>query len=349
MKTNRSDSSRRQFLQSAGLLAVLAPFARLRLPGSNILKPPRLRPGDTIGLINPAGATFETTDIKIVEETLAALGLGFKLGRHVLDRYGYLAGTDEHRAEDVNEMFGDASVAGILTVRGGWGCARILPLLDYDLIARHPKVLMGYSDVTALLVGIYAKTGMVTFHGPVGISTWNNFSTTYVREVLMEGQAVTFRNPVNLGDNLAQTQDRVQTITGGTTRGRLAGGNLSVLCGIVGSAYLPDWKDHILFVEDDGEKIYRIDRMLTQLQLAGILKTVTGFIFGKCTKCEPGDDYGSLTLEEVLKDHIKPLGVPAWYGAMIGHIENKFTIPIGIEAEIDADQGTIRMLEPAVE
>jgi len=146
-----------------------------------------------------------------------------------------------------------------------------------------------------------------------------------------------------------QTRDRVDTITPGKARGILVGGNLSVLAAMIGSPYLPSWKNVLLFLEDDNEPVYRIDRMLTQLRLAGVLEQLSGFIFGKCTNCGPGEGYGSLTLEEVFADHIAPLRIPAFAGAMIGHIENKFTMPIGIEADMDADKGTITMRERAVE
>lgn len=155
-------------------------------------------------------------------------------------------------------------------------------------------------------------------------------------------------NPREIGDNLVQVKDRVLTIEGGTAKGKLLGGNLSVLTAMVGSEYLPDFDRNILFLEEVGEDIYRVDRMLTQLKLAGILEQISGFVFGKCSDCGPGKGYGSLTLEEILDDHIKPLGIPAWYGSMIGHIEKKFTIPLGVEAEIDADKGSITLLEPAV-
>jgi muramoyltetrapeptide carboxypeptidase len=141
----------------------------------------------------------------------------------------------------------------------------------------------------------------------------------------------------------------VDTITPGKARGVLVGGNLSVLAAMIGSPYLPSWKNVLLFLEDDNEAVYRIDRMLTQLRLAGVLEQLSGFIFGKCTNCGPGEGYGSLTLEEVFADHIAPLRIPAFAGAMIGHIENKFTMPIGVEADMDADKGTITMRERAVE
>lgn len=344
--------NRRKFLQTSMLssLALALPFQQTRagIFGDKIIKPPRLKSGDTVGLINPAGATFHPDDVTQTEEILTALGLKAKRGKYILDRYGYLAGPDEHRAADINEFYADKSVNALLSIRGGWGCNRILPLLDYDLIKKHPKIIMGYSDITSLLVAIFAKTGVITFHGPVGTSTWNRFSTENVRDILFDGKAVTMENPYAVGDNLVQTSDRVLTITPGKATGRLVGGNLSVLTAMVGSDFLPDWKDVILFVEEVGEDIYRVDRMLTQLKLAGILDQISGFVFGKCTDCGSGEGYGSLTLDDVFNDLVKPLGIPAYYGAMIGHITDKFTVPVGCEVEMDAVKGTIRMLEPAV-
>lgn len=287
-------------------------------------------------------------DIEIVEESLQALGFRVRRAAHLLDRYGYLAGSDEDRAADVNEQFTDSEVAGLVAVRGGWGCARILPLVDYEMIRTQPKVLLGYSDVTALLLAVHARTGLVTFHGPVGMGPWNRFTVDHFKQILLEGKHVTLENPRYVGNNLTQVSNRIQTITPGTARGRLLGGNLTVLTAIIGSSYLPVWDGAILFLEDVGEEIYRIDRMLTQLKLAGILERVAGVIFGKCTDCGPGQGYGSLTMEQVFDDHIRPLKVPAWSGAMIGHIPQKFTLPQGTTAEIDAGRGTIRLLESPV-
>ncbi len=343
--------SRRQILQMAGasLVAAQIPLANASVSSSKAaLKPPRLKAGDTVGLINPAGATFHRDDVVMAEETLAALGLRMKAGEHLLDRYGYLAGTDDARASDVNSMFADPEVDAVFTLRGGWGCNRILDLLDYKSIAKHPKIIMGYSDITSLLLALNAKTGLVTFHGPVAISSWNEYSTDFVKRLLFDAEAFSMENPKKTGDNLTQVKDRILTINTGKAKGRLIGGNLSVLVAMVGSEYLPDFTGSILFLEDVGEDIYRMDRMLTQLKLAGILGQLSGFVFGKCSKCGPGTGYGSLTLEEVLDDHIKPLGIPAWYGSMIGHIEDKFTMPLGVQAEIDAGPGRIKLLEPAV-
>jgi muramoyltetrapeptide carboxypeptidase len=318
-------------------------------PAPTVVRPKRLRPGDVIGLVDPASATWEPVDVDIVEESLAALGFKAKRGPNLLNRRGYFAGTDEQRAADLNAMFADREVKAIQCVRGGWGSARLLPLLDWTSIARSPKILLGYSDVTALLLSLHAKTRLVTFHGPVGVSPWNRFNVDWLRRVLIDAQAVTFSNLKEVDeDALTQTQNRIQTITPGKARGRLLGGNLTVLTTIIGSGYLPDWDGCVLFIEDVQEAPYRIDRMLTQLRLAGILQKARAVIFGNCTKCDPSSDFGSLTITDVLHDHLAPLGVPAWRGAMIGHIERQFTLPIGIEVEVDAVAGTITMLEPAV-
>lgn len=351
-------TSRRGFLAAASMGALgawpgRAAFAKERpspaaVPSSALVKAPRLRVGDTVGLIAPANATFLEVELQLAVETLEAMGLRARVGAHVLDRYGYLAGRDRDRASDVNALFADREVQAVLALRGGWGSARLLPHLDYGAIRRQPKVLMGYSDVTALLNAVHAKTGLVTFHGPVGISTWTPFSVEHMAAVLFEGEAPTLANPTSTGEGLVQTEDRIQVITPGRARGRLVGGNLTVLSAIVGSPYVPDLDGAILFLEDTGEQVYRMDRMLTHLKLAGLLARIKGFVFGRCTDCKPGDGYGALTLDEVFDDHVKPLGVPAFRGAMIGHIDRQFTVPVGLPAEIDAEAGTIRLLEPAV-
>jgi muramoyltetrapeptide carboxypeptidase len=312
--------------------------------------PRRLAGGDTVGIVAPASATFQTVDVSIAQESLQALGLKVKLGRHVLARHGYLAGADKDRADDINGFFADDSVKAVLPIRGGWGSSRVLPHLDYELIRRNPKVVVGYSDITALHLAIQARTGLVTFHGPNGMGRWDAWSLEYFKQVLFDGTAVTMENPKSLSDKnaLTQVENRVQTITPGAARGRLLGGNLTVLTAIMGSPYVPSFDGAILFVEDVGEDLYRIDRMFTQLKLAGVLDRIRGFVFGTCAECGPGEGFASLTLEEILADHIKPLGIPAWFGAMIGHQTPQWTLPVGGEVEIDAAKGTIRMLAPAV-
>jgi muramoyltetrapeptide carboxypeptidase len=312
------------------------------------LKPARLKAGDTVGLVIPSSAQWDPIDVDVLVDSLAALGLKGKLGTHVFDRRGYFAGRDEDRARDLNAMFSDPSVAAIHCIRGGWGAARLLPLLDWAAIAAHPKIIVGYSDITALLLSIYAKTGLVTFHGPNGSSVWNTFNVDWMKRVLWAGEAAAFENAKEADGTLVPTRNRTRTISPGKARGRLLGGNLTVFTSIVGSPYLPDFRDAILFLEDVQEAPYRIDRMFTQLRLAGILQQVKGVVWGTCNKCDPGEGFGSLTIPDVLDDHLKPLGVPAYYGAMIGHVDRQFTVPLGVQAELDADSGTLTMLESAV-
>ena len=296
----------------------------------------------------PASANFESVDIEIAQEVTRAFGLEPRLGAHVRDRHGYLAGRDEDRAADVNRFFADPSVKAVLAIRGGWGCARVLPHLDWDVIQGNSKVVAGFSDITGLHCGLQAKAGFVTFHAPDAISSWPAFSVEHFRRVVFEGETVTMANPPATEDRLVQRENRTRTITPGKARGRLVGGNLTVLTALLGSPYVPSFDGAILFLEDVREDVYRVDRMMTQLRLAGLLGRVRGFVFGACSQCGPGEGYGSLTLEEVLDEHVRPLGIPAYEGAMIGHQPRQFTVPIGVEVEIDAAAGSIRMLEPAV-
>ena len=346
-------TSRRNFIGGAAILSLAPAFnltakERSFIRLEKVIKPPKLKQGDVVGLISPSGVIHETEPYEIAIETLQSLGFKVKPSEHLYDRYGYLAGTDQDRADEINSMFRDKEVKAIFCIRGGAGAARILDLLDYELIRKNPKVMIGYSDITALLLAIYVKTGLVSFHGPVATSDWNDFTLDSFKRILFQGEAITFTNPTKRADELAQTEDRIRSIYPGKASGVLVGGNLSVLSALVGSAYLPDWKGKILFLEDVGEEMHRIDRMMSQLKLAGILDVLSGFVFGKCSRCTPVEGYGSLTFEEVIDHYIKPLGIPAYSGAMIGHISKKFTIPVGCMVEVDASNGTIEMKESAV-
>jgi muramoyltetrapeptide carboxypeptidase len=311
----------------------------------------RLQPGDVVGVVAPATATFQQVELDIVRESLEALGLKVRVGEHVMNRYGSLAGADRDRAADINRFFADRDVRAVLPTRGGWGSARLLPLLDFDTIRRNPKIILGYSDITALLNGIYARTGLITFHGPNGGGRWDAYSLDWVKRVIFGGEAVAFTNPKTTNDRnvLTQIDHRMRVITPGRARGRLLGGNLTVLTSILGSPFVPDFDGAILFLEDVEEQPYRVDRMMTHLKIAGVLDRVRGVVFGTCSECTPSAGYASFTLEEILTDHLKPLGVPAWQGAMIGHGMPQWTLPVGLDVEIDAAAGTIAMAEPAVD
>ncbi|MBR8831294.1 MAG: LD-carboxypeptidase [Chlorogloea purpurea SAG 13.99] len=343
--------NRRLFLGlTSTIVTSLLLSSRKSQAANSPIKPPRLKPGMGVGIFSPAGAVFDPKNIDIVTDAVKALNLVPKLAKHVLDRYGYLAGKDQDRANDINELFADPNIGLLLPVTGGWGCARVLDYLDYDLIARNPKVLTGFSDLTSLILAIHAKTSLVTFHGPNGLTSWRPDQTDNFHRVLFQGEKVTFVNSPDPDDKnrLMQVKNRIDTITPGKARGRLLGGNLTIISSMVGSQYLPSMDGAILFVEDVSEDIYRIDRMLTHLKIAGVLDRLAGFIFGQCTNCLPGEGYASFTLKEVIEDHIGPLKIPAWYGAIIGHVEPVLTFALGTEVEIDATLGKITMTESAV-
>ncbi len=337
--------NRKWFLQLLGMggIGTLAGASSFAKPSQELIKPRGLQKGDTVGLISPASRLPKRKQYGEIIEQIKDLGYRVKVAPHAQNRYGYFAGKDKDRAADLNQMFADDSVDAILPFRGGWGCNRILPLIDYQTIRDNPKILVGFSDITSLLMAIYAKTGLITFHGPVGKSDWTDYTVSHFRKALSyqetyEIEASDIKNCQGCND--------LSVITPGKASGKLLGGNLSVLTAMIGSDYLPDWKGNILFLEDVGEDVYRIDRMLTQLKLSGVLDQISGFIFGKCANCERSNSY-SLTLDQVFDDHIKPLDIPAFSGAMFGHIENNVTLPVGIDASIDAQQGSIAFAEAA--
>lgn len=324
-------------LRAGGVFAATAPLRLLPVP---------LRKGDYVGLVSPSSAINETFDLQLAKEVMQALGFKVKTGEHYAQRRGHLAGSDAGRAGDINTMFTDTQVKAVICVRGGSGAARLLPLLDYDAIRRNPKVLLGFSDITALHSAIHARTGLVTFHGPNGAGSWNQFNVDQFERMFFNRELMQYRNVTDPGDELVQRRNRTVTITGGKARGELVGGNLTVLTALAGSSYLPDFTGKILVLEDVSEAPYRIDRMLTTLKLMGVLDGIAGLIFGECSDCNPGNGYGSLTVAQILDDHLKPLKIPAYRGAMIGHIRKQFIVPIGGKVEMDADAGTFRMLEP---
>ena len=340
---------RRGFIRNAALAALLPSLGGMRAASAATRKrllPLPLDKGDTVGLVSPSSATDDSFNLQLAREAMEALGFKVKTGAPFAERRGHLAGTDAERAGDLNAMFADQSVKAIVCTRGGSGAARLLPLLDYDAIRRNPKVLLGYSDITALHNAIHAKTGLVTFHGPIGSGSWNRFNVDQFQRVFFNRELMEYRNAVDAGDELVARRNRTITITGGKARGELVGGNLTVLTALAGSSYLPDFSGKILFLEDVSEAPYRVDRMFSTLKLMGALDKVAGVVFGECTDCDPGDGYGSLTLEQIFDDHVRPLKVPAYRGAMIGHIREQFIVPVGGMVELDADAGTFRMLEP---
>jgi muramoyltetrapeptide carboxypeptidase len=310
-----------------------------------LVKPKRLVAGDTVGLVLPASSTIEADNIQLAREQLEAIGLKSVVGAHAYDRRGYFAGTDRDRADDINQMFANDAIAGIVCYTGGWGSPRVLPYLNYDLIARKPKVLIGYSDITALLNAIHQRTGLVTFHGPVGGSTIEPYSLENFRRVVMTPEpAGLLAPPAKKPTDLVDRANRVLRLYPGKVIGPLAGGNLTLLASLMGTPYELQTDGAIVFAEDIREEIYRIDRMLTQLALGGKFVGMAGFVFGRCTECKATE----VSLEDVLRDRFANGPAPAISGLSFGHIEQKLTLPIGVTAKLDADAGTLEILESAV-
>ncbi|HVT03908.1 MAG TPA: LD-carboxypeptidase, partial [Thermoanaerobaculia bacterium] len=260
---------------------------------------------------------------------------------------GYFAGTDRDRASDINTMFANPGINGIFCYTGGWGSPRVLPFLDFEMIARNPKVIIGYSDITALLNAIHQRTGLVTFHGPVASSTFEKYSVDNFRRVVMSSEPIgVLENPPKKEDQLVDKTNRILHIVPGKATGRLAGGNLSLLAATMGTPYEIDSEGAILLIEDTHEEPYRIDRMLTQLALGGKFSRVAGVVFGRCTECNVTGP--SFSIEEVLRGRFSSLGVPVISGLSFGHIEQKLTLPIGIPATLDAATGTLNIAEASV-
>jgi muramoyltetrapeptide carboxypeptidase len=310
-----------------------------------IRKAPRLRPGDTVGVIAPASAADNEDTSARAEWWLKGMGLVPKIAPHAEGRFGYLAGTDADRAADLNAMYADPEVRAVFALRGGWGSARILPLLDWAMIRRSPKLLIGYSDVTALHLAFAARAGYATIHGGNATSSWMPESW----ESLWRLAFAADRPVLGGAATEAANGHLARTIHGGMVRGRLLGGNLTILSTLMGTGWLPSFKDAILFLEDVYEAEHRVDRMFQQLRLAGVLGELAGIVFGQCTKCQTEEpDYRGFSLDEVIDQYLTPLGIPAIAGANFGHVANQLSLPSGAMVELDADARTLRVLEPIV-
>ncbi|MCK7597199.1 LD-carboxypeptidase [Microbulbifer sp. CAU 1566] len=313
------------------------------------LLPRRLKRGMTVGLITPASNAWEDEDIRFAIDVVKSLGFRVKEGKHLYQRTQYLAGPDDARAQDLNAMFADPEVDAVFCLRGGYGTPRILPLLDYENIRRNPKVLLGYSDITALLNAIYHRSGLVTFHGPIAAQNFTDYTYGEYSKVLMHGES-----PVPLGAPPAfegapgrvERENRITRFAGGRAQGRLIGGNLTLMSSLIGTPYEPDYREKILFLEDVGEAPYRVDRMLTQMWLAGKLQQVAGIAFGKFTEADINEN--TFSMEHVLRERCAGLGVPVVRGLMIGHVEDQSVVPVGAMAELDGDAGTLVLRDPVV-
>jgi len=314
-----------------------------------LLRPPRLNAGSRIALVSPSGPVLDREDLVRACELCRELGHDPVLGTNAHRRYGYLAGTDPERIADLNAALRDDEVAAVWCVRGGYGLTRILDQVDYAALERRPCALIGFSDVTALLLAAKQATGIVTFHAPTARQPMTAFSRRHFTQVLGTAHPVgplgRLDPPVGV---LAPRAPRIVTIRGGVAEGPLIGGNLSLLQVLVGTRWLPEMDGALLFLEDVGEDLYRVDRALSHLRLAGILERIGGVIVGQFTEMELGTRDGALPFGEVLEHYITPLGIPAAYGFPIGHVDEQWTLPIGLRSRLDADTGRVEILEAAV-
>lgn len=312
-------------------------------------KPPRLKRGDVVGLVCPSGVLDDALTQRAFTN-LEAMGFTVKPARNLRAARGGYAGTVAERVEDLHAMFADREVRALWAARGGSGCAALLPHVDFGLVRRHPKAVVGFSDLTALHLALLRHADLVTFHGPVATSANSAFSRDQALAVLMEPLPT---RVLPLAEDsatraVAEPQFRPRTYRGGVATGRLAGGNLSVLCAALGTPYLPRLDGALLFLEEVAEAPYRVDRLLTQLEQAGVLRHAAGIALGVFQKCVPPDDEPSLTLDDVLEDRLGDSRVPCAYGLSIGHIAQQWTVPIGVRARFDAGSRTLTLLEPAV-
>jgi muramoyltetrapeptide carboxypeptidase len=332
----------------AALFTPLAALAQTR----PIVKPRALREGDTVGLVTPATYVADPDRIALAERTLKYFGLRARFGRNVRRRSGYLGGTVAERVADLHELFADPEIKGIFCLRGGYGSGQLLDKLDYGLIRRNPKVFLGYSDITSLHLAIHRETGLVTFHGPVVVSAFTEYTQKYFRAALFSTDPIgRVTNPPD--PNALRPRHSLRTVHAGSARGRLIGGNLSLVSALMGTRWEIDTRGRMLFLEDVGEQPYAIDRMLTQLRLAGKLDAASGIVFGECSDCKPREFQPSFestfSLGEVVDAILGEVKKPVLYGLTIGHTDDQLTLPIGVEATLDADKGELIIEESAVQ
>lgn len=304
------------------------------------MKAKRLKAGDTIGMIAPASPS-ECSKVEKAVKYLENMGYKVKTGESVYSSRGYLAGSDELRAQDINSMFADNEVDAVFCLKGGYGSQRLLDMVDFELIRNNPKIFMGFSDITALLNAIYQQCGLITFHGPMGGDFAGGLGKPTKSAMK---RALESTDPIGELPN----PEIPGVLCEGKAKGVLVGGNLSIVAASLGTPYEIDTADKILLLEDVFEEPYSIDRMLTQLRLAGKLRDAAGIILGDWGNTVPEEPEKSLTLDEVFDDIFKDIGKPVLTGYKIGHCKPNLTVPIGAEAVVDTCSRSVYILESAV-
>jgi muramoyltetrapeptide carboxypeptidase len=314
-----------------------------------LVKPRALKPGDTIGLIAPSSYVWDVWKIDIVAKRLeTALGVQSRLAKNVRARHGYMAGTEKERLDDLHAMFADSSIAGIFALEGGYGTERLLDRIDYDLVRRNPKVFVGFSDITGLHLAFQRRAGLVTFHGPVAISSLPPWTLANLKKAIFSSEPIgELTNPPE--DDPLSPAFPLHTVAGGKATGAIAGGNLTLVSTTMGTPYELDAKGKILFLEDTGEAPYRIDRMLTQLKLAGKFAECAGVVWGTCTDCSPARSNFeiNLSISDLLDEILGSIGKPVLAGLVFGHTKEKSTLPLGVMAELDASARRVAVVEAA--
>ncbi len=315
-----------------------------------LIRPRRLSPGDTLGIVAPASAPPDPVSIDRAVAVLEGLGFRTRLAPRVRQRRGYLAGTDRERASDLMRMFTDRRVQAILCVRGGYGTARLLPLLDYRVIREHAKILVGYSDISSLHCALFTQARMISFHGPM-------LNSDFIQPKMPKFTLQSFLRTLTQaaapgGISQGYRRSTVKVLRRGVAHGQLMGGNLSLLCTTIGTPWQPPFPGRILFLEDVGESPYRFDRMFTHLLNCGLLQQVAGVAIGLNADCEDPQagrtkEYRQ-TLEDVLKERLVGLKVPVITGLPFGHSPHNATLPVGVSATLDGNRGELFLDEPGV-
>jgi muramoyltetrapeptide carboxypeptidase len=310
-----------------------------------IIKPKKLQKGDAIGIISPASSPDDLSRIESGVKYLEKIGYRVEVGKNVGKYRGYLAGTDEERLNDLHDMFGNKKIKAIMCVRGGYGTPRILDKINYKLIKNNPKILVGYSDITAIQMAMLAKTGLASFGGPMLAVDFYEEVSPYTEEMFW----ALITSSKKYGKITQPNDEKIFNLTKGTAKGRIVGGNLALLTSSIGTEYLPSFKDTILVMEEVGEMPYRIDRMLNQLKLAKVFNQSAGVILGRFSDCNEHDpNKKTLTLGEVINDYFSELKKPVVYNFKHGHIKDNITIPFGTMVKVNASRHLIEYMENAV-
>lgn len=298
------------------------------------IRPRHLRKGDTIGIVSPSGPS-KPKELHKGLSFFQALGLHTRLGEHVYESYGYLAGGDDKRLADFETMIKDSEIKAIIFARGGYGIGRIVPRMDFSAIQANPKIIWGYSDITYLHTAIRQKTGLITFHGPMVAS--DAAKTDF--DELSKGMFQQLFEPSVLTYN--ETISPLEVYAGGEAAGELVGGNLSLLVSTLSTPYEIDTDGKLLLIEDVGELPYQVDGMLQQLKQAGKFEHLQGVVIGDFARATPEDLERSLTLKQVFHDYFHQEDFPVVGGFKIGHCLPHFAVPLGVNAYLSADERTL--------